>query len=160
MPYINRATIQGHLGQDAEVKYMFSGRAVSNLSIATNRRWKTKDGKDDQHTEWHRITIWGPRAEWTHEWKKGDLVQVEGRIETREWKDRDGQDRTTAEIIAEDFGMLANLSHKNPNSRSNPRESETVPDRDALGRQIGWDEEEKPLPAHVTAGDGTDDLPF
>ena len=160
MPYINRITIMGHLGQDAEVKALPSGKTVSNLSVATTSKWKDKDGKQEERTEWHRVTIWGPRAEWTHDWKKGDLIHIEGRNETRKWTDRDGNARYTTEVVAE--GLVHNFSKKTPDSRFNPRESETVAERDEGGRQVGYAEQELPLPAHVMAGDdGTDDdLPF
>lgn len=97
MPSINRAQILGHLGQDPEVRYTQNQTPVANLSIATN--WKGKDGQES--TEWHRVTVWGKQAEWIGgQAQKGDLVFVEGRIQTRKWEDRDGNTRYQTEIVA------------------------------------------------------------
>lgn len=102
---LNRAQVMGHLGQDPEMRYMPSGEAVVNLSIATTDRWKDKQtGEPRERTEWHRVSFFGRKAEVIAEYfGKGDLIYVEGQIQTRKWQDNDGNDRYTTEIRGFDF---------------------------------------------------------
>lgn len=107
MPSLNKATIMGHLGRDPELKNTQSGTAVCNLSVATS--YKPRDG--EEKTEWHRVTAWGKTAENCGQYlSKGSLVYVEGRIETRKWTDKDGQDRYTTEIQAYEVKFLSGKS--------------------------------------------------
>ncbi len=105
---LNKAQIIGNLGQDPEVRYTPSGAAVCNLSIATTRSWKDKNSGDKvEETEWHRVTLYDKLAEIAGEYlKKGRQVYIEGRLKTRKWQDKDGVDRYTTEIIAEQMLML------------------------------------------------------
>ena len=101
MGSLNKALVIGRLGRDPEVRYTQGGQAVANFSIATDERWKGKNGEQEQRTEWHRIVAWGRQAELAGEFlSKGRQVYVEGRLQTREWEDRDGNKRTTTEINA------------------------------------------------------------
>lgn len=108
MPNINRATIAGHLGQDPEVRYTGAGKAVASLSIATTEKWKDRDsGEKREKTEWHRVSVWGQSAEYVGKYaRKGHAVLVEGKIQTRKWQDREGNDRYTTEIVASDVHIL------------------------------------------------------
>jgi len=109
---LNKVTLIGRLGADPEVKYMPSGGAVTNVSLATTRRWKDRQsGERRDETEWHRITFFNRIAEVAGEYlRKGSLIYVEGRIRTRKWQDQNGQDRYTTEIIAEQMQMLDSKS--------------------------------------------------
>jgi len=111
MKGVNKAIIVGHLGSDPEVKYMPSGGAVCNFSVATSEQWKDKDGAKQERTEWHRISAFGKLAEIMGEYlRKGSAVYIEGRIQTRKWQGKDGQDRYTTEIVAKEMQMLGGKS--------------------------------------------------
>lgn len=105
---INKVTIVGNLGQDPETKYMPSGGAVTNISVATSESWKDKQtGQPQERVEWHRIVFFNRLAEIAGEYlKKGSQVYVEGAIRTRKWQDQSGQDRYTTEIVGNEMQML------------------------------------------------------
>jgi single-strand DNA-binding protein len=105
---INKVILVGNLGNDPEVKYMPSGSAVANVSIATTDRWKDKQsGEMQDRTEWHRVVFFGRLAEIAGEYlRKGSQVYVEGRLQTRKWQTQEGQDRYTTEIVANEMQML------------------------------------------------------
>lgn len=105
---INKVILVGHLGQDPETRYMPSGGAVTNLRVATSEQWKDKNTGDQQErTEWHNVAMFGRLAEISAEYlRKGSQVYVEGRLRTRKWQDKDGNDRWTTEIVANDMQML------------------------------------------------------
>ena len=109
---VNKVILVGHLGQDPEVKYMPSGGAVCNVSLATTDSWKDKNsGERQERTEWHRVVFFNRLAEITGEYlRKGSQVYVEGRLQTREWQDKDGQKRYTTEIVANEMQMLGGRS--------------------------------------------------
>jgi len=101
MGSLNKVILIGNLGRDPEVKYLPSGQAVANFSVATNERWQGKDGKTEERTEWHRIVVFGKQAENCGEYlSKGRSVCIEGRLQTREWDDKSGQKRSTTEVVA------------------------------------------------------------
>jgi single-strand DNA-binding protein len=105
---VNKVILIGNLGQDPEVRYMPSGGAVANVRMATSEQWKDKNTGDTQEkTEWHTVVFFGRLAEIVGEYlKKGSKVYVEGRLQTRKWQGKDGQDRYTTEIVANDMQML------------------------------------------------------
>ncbi len=105
---LNKVTLIGRLGSDPEVRYMPTGGAVTNVSLATTRRWKDRStGDRREETEWHRIVFFNRLAEVAGEYlKKGSQVYVEGRIQTNKWQDKEGHDRYTTEIIADQMQML------------------------------------------------------
>ena len=105
---INKVILVGNLGADPETRYMPSGGAVTNLSIATSDSWKDKQtGEQKERTEWHKVAMFGRLAEIAAEYlRKGSQVYVEGRLQTRKWQDRDGNDRYTTEIVANEMQML------------------------------------------------------
>jgi single-strand DNA-binding protein len=107
MASVNKAIVLGNIGRDPEVRYSASGSAVCNLSIATTRKWKSKDGEAQEETEWHRVVFYDRLAEVADEYLgKGSAVYVEGRLKTRKWQDKDGIDRYTTEIVGEQMQML------------------------------------------------------
>jgi len=107
MASVNKVILVGNLGSDPEVKYTPSGAAVANFNIATNENWTSKDGKKEERTEWHRIVVWNKLAELCGEYlAKGRTVYVEGRLQTREWNDKDGNKRYTTEIVAQTIQFL------------------------------------------------------
>ena len=105
---VNKVILVGTLGKDPETRYMPSGSAVTNLRIATNEQWKDKQtGEQQERTEWHSIAMFGRLAEIAAEYlRKGSQVYVEGKIRTRKWQDKEGKDRYTTEIIADEMQML------------------------------------------------------
>ena len=103
----NKAILIGRLGRDPEVRYTTSGTAVADFSVATNEIWTDQSGERQERTEWHRIVVWRRLAEICEKYlRKGSLVMIEGRIQTREWDDRDGNRRRTTEIVALGMKML------------------------------------------------------
>jgi single-strand DNA-binding protein len=105
---INKVILVGNLGADPETRYMPSGSAVTNLSIATSETWKDKQtGEQKERTEWHKVAMFNRLAEIAAEYlRKGSQVYIEGKLRTRKWQDRDGNDRWTTEIIADEMQML------------------------------------------------------
>jgi single-strand DNA-binding protein len=108
MASVNKVILVGNLGADPETRYMPSGDAIANIRLATTFRWKDKQtGENKEETEWHRIVFRGRLAEIAGEYlKKGSPVYVEGRIRTRKWQDKEGQDRYTTEIMADNMQLL------------------------------------------------------
>jgi len=108
---VNKAILIGHLGKDPEVRYMPSGEAVANVTLATSETWKDKSGVKQERTEWHNIVFFKRLAEIVGEYlKKGSLIYVEGRITTEKWTDKEGKDRYTTKIVANEMKMLGGKS--------------------------------------------------
>ena len=108
MASVNKVIIIGNLGRDPEVRYAPSGAAICNVAIATSRSWKDKtSGERQEETEWHRVVFYDRLAEIAGEYlKKGKSIYVEGRLKTRKWTDKDGAEKITTEIIAQEMTML------------------------------------------------------
>jgi single-strand DNA-binding protein len=107
MPSVNKVILMGNLGRDPEVRFMPNGDAVCNFSIATTDSWKDKAGERQEKTEWHNIVMYRRLAEIAGEYlKKGRPVYLEGRLQTRKWQTKEGQDRYTTEVIADSMQML------------------------------------------------------
>ncbi len=107
MASVNKVILVGNLGRDPETRYTTGGEAVTNVSIATTDSWKDKAGEKQERTEWHRVAFFGKLAEIAGEYlKKGSQVYVEGRLQTRKWQDKEGQEKYTTEIIADRMQML------------------------------------------------------
>ncbi len=106
---VNKVTLVGRLGKDPETRYTSGGQAVANFSLATDETYKDRAGERQKRTEWHRIVMWGKLAEIAQQYlKKGMLVYVEGRIQSRQWEDkRDGQKKTAYEIVGNVMKMLS-----------------------------------------------------
>lgn len=104
---LNRAQVVGNLTRDPEMRYTPNGQAVCNFGVATNRRWRDKDGNQQEQTEFHNIVAWGKLAEFSSQFlHKGNKVYVEGRLQTRSWEGQDGQKRNRTEIVMENFITL------------------------------------------------------
>ena len=115
MAGVNKVIIVGNLGQDPEVKFLPSGGAVANVSIATSESWKDKNsGEQKEKTEWHRVVMFGKLAEIAGEYlKKGSKVYIEGQLQTRKWTNQQGQDQYTTEIVLQGFnGVMQMLDGK------------------------------------------------
>lgn len=119
---VNRVTLVGYLGQDPETRYLQNGDAVTNINVATSEKWTDKGtGEVKEKTEWHRIVMWRRLAEVAAEYlRKGSLVYIEGKLQTRKWQDKDDNDRWTTEIVANQMQMLGGKG--NGGSKSEPRE--------------------------------------
>lgn len=101
MSGVNKVILVGRLGNDPEIRYTQQGVAVTNFNMATSENWMDKSGQKQERTEWHRIVVWGKMAEICSQYlAKGRQVFVEGRLQTRQWDDKDGQKRYTTEIVA------------------------------------------------------------
>lgn len=119
MAGVNKVILVGNLGQDPEVRYSTSGSPVANFSIATSESWNDKNGQRQERTEWHRIVAWGKLAELCGEYlSKGRQVYVEGKLQTRNWEDRDGNKRYTTEIIANQVTFLGGREGASPGGGS------------------------------------------
>jgi len=105
---VNKVILIGNLGKDPETRYMPSGSAVTNLTLATSESWKDKQsGEQQERTEWHKVAMFGRLAEIAAEYlRKGSQVYVEGKLRTRKWQDKEGKDRWTTEIVADEMHML------------------------------------------------------
>ena len=128
---VNKVVLVGHLGGDPETRYTPSGAAVANFNMATNESWRDAKGELQDKTEWHRCVMFGKSAELASELlKKGQLVYLEGKLQTRNWEDKDGVKRYTTEVVCDMFTMLGRRMDNN--GQTNP----------------------------VAAGEDEDDLPF
>jgi single-strand DNA-binding protein len=108
----------GYLGKDPEVRYTASGKAMATFSLATSFQWRDQDGNDQERTEWHRVVAWGRLGEVCGEYlSRGKQVFIEGRIQSREWEDQEGNKRTTVEIVATDMILLGGASGQGRESR-------------------------------------------
>jgi len=154
MASVNKVIIVGNLGKDPEVRYMPSGSAICSITVATSRQWKDKTSGDKQEeTEWHRIVFFDRMAEIAGEYlKKGRPVYVEGRLKTRKWSDKDGVEKYTTEIVADQMQLLGNRDGGGDEfvSAASPRTAQASPAA-------------KPKPASTPAVGGAawdDDIPF
>ena len=147
---INKVIIVGNVGGDPETRYMPSGSAVTNLTVATNETWKDKQtGEKKERTEWHRVAMFNRLAEIAAEYlRKGSQVYIEGKLRTRKWQDKDGQDRYTTEIIADEMQMLGGRGGDFGGGGSSPRASS------------GSSQESGGAPPHPGPDDFDDDIPF
>jgi single-strand DNA-binding protein len=154
MASVNKVILIGNLGRDPETRYMADGGAITNISIATTESWKDKNGDKQEKTEWHRVAFFGKLAEIAGEYlKKGSQVYVEGRLQTRKWQDKDGQDKYTTEIVANAKQMLGSRAGMGGGA---PQAAEPG-EREAAGRAGAA------KPAAKTGGkfdDFEDDIPF
>lgn len=144
---INKVILIGNLGADPETRHTAGGSAVTNLSLATSESWRDKQSGDMQEkTEWHRVVMFSKLAEIAGEYlRKGSKVYVEGRLQTRKWQDRDGNDRWSTEVVANEMQML--------DSRGG---SESLEDS---GRS-NYSNDNSPPPAPAGGGSIEDDIPF
>lgn len=158
MASVNKVILVGNLGRDPEVKYMPDGGCITNVSIATSFQWTDKtSGDKKEETEWHRIVFRGKLAEVAGEYlKKGLQIYVEGRLRTRKWQDKEGQDRYTTEIICDRMQMLGSR----PNGAGDQRQTDSAADKKDAAREP---QPAAPKTTKKPAGkfdDMEDDIPF
>lgn len=116
---VNKVFLIGRLGQDPEVRYTPNGGAVANFSLATSESWNDKSGQKQEKTEWHRIVVWGKLGELCGQYlSKGRQAFIEGRLQTREWVDKEGQKKYTTEIVANNVQFLGSPGEKAASSHS------------------------------------------
>lgn len=142
MASVNRVTLIGNLGADPETRYMPNGDAVANIRLATTESWKDKaSGEKREITEWHRVVLYRKLGEIAGQYlKKGSTVYIEGRIRTRKWQDKEGQDRYTTEIEANEMQMLG--------GKQSGESAPSQPQRNAQGA------------TKASIGDMDDEIPF
>lgn len=145
MASVNKVIIVGNLGRDPETHYSTGGSAITNITVATSESWKDKSsGEKQEKTEWHRICFFGNLAEIAGEYlQKGSQVYVEGKLQTRKWQDKDGQDKYTTEVIANEMKMLG--------ARPEGAKDSAPAKPDAKAEKTG---------AQKLADDFQDDIPF
>jgi single-strand DNA-binding protein len=152
---VNKVILVGNLGADPEVRYMPSGAAVTNVTVATSESWKDKQsGENQERTEWHRVVFFNRLAEIAGEYlRKGGKVYVEGSLRTRKWQDKNGADRYTTEIVGNEMQMLDARGQAGgapmgaPMSSSAPQEARPAPTKSAA-------------PKELVDEDFDDDIPF
>ena len=159
MASVNKCIFIGNLGRDPEIRYMPSGDAMANFSIACTENFKGKSGEKQERTEWVRIVMFGKQAEIAGEYlKKGSSVFIEGRLQTRKWQNKEGQDQYTTEIVAERMQMLG--------GRSGGSSSYDTPDQDGGASYAPPQREQnsapasRPAPSANPIDDIDDDIPF
>lgn len=128
---INKVIIVGNLGQDPEVRYTPNGKAVANITIATSESWKDQSGQLQEKTEWHKVSMFGKLAEIAGEYlKKGSQVYIEGKLQTRKWQNKEGQDQYTTEIVLDPFnGVMQMLGSKGGQSEGGFQGQKSAPMR-------------------------------
>ena len=159
---INKAILIGNLGNDPDIRYTASGTAIANISLATAESWRDKNtGEQQERTEWHRIVFFGRLAEVVGEYlRKGSQIYVEGRIQTRKWQDKEGNDRYSTEVVANEMQMLGGRgggagagAPMNTDSQARaPKAGNTAPPPDKPEPAAG--------PGAAPADDFDDDIPF
>jgi single-strand DNA-binding protein len=138
---VNKAILIGRLGQDPDLRYTPSGRAVCSFPLATSERWTGQDGQKNESTTWHNIVAWGKQAEVIKEYlRKGREVYIEGRIDNRSYEDKEGIKRYRSEVIVQNFQFIGSRSDQDTSSSAPPAE------------------EQVPAPSETSGDD--DDLPF
>lgn len=151
MASLNKCMIIGHLGRDPEMRYMPDGSAICNFSVATSETWKDKDGEKQESTTWHTIVMYRKLAEIAGQYlKKGGLVYIEGRLQTRKWQDKTtGQDRFATEIVADEMKMLGGKPESSAQGNGAPDDQHRQATNASQHQRYNQD-----------AGDFSDDPPF
>lgn len=121
MASVNKVILVGNLGRDPEIRYTQQGTAVANFSLATTNRFKNRSGEMEERTEWHRVVAWDKLAEICGQYlSKGRQVYIEGRLQTREWEDKDGNKRSTTEVVTQTMQMLGRREGQGSESGPSP----------------------------------------
>jgi single-strand DNA-binding protein len=156
MASVNKVIIVGNLGKDPETRYMPNGDAVCNITVATSETWKDKaTGEKKEATEWHRIVFFRKLAEIAGQYlKKGSSVYIEGSLKTRKWQDKDGNDRYTTEIVADEMKMLGGRG------QGGTAEGQEAPPARNQGNAGGGSTARRPAPTGGSFDDMDDDIPF
>ena len=151
---VNKVILIGRLGADPEVRYTPSGMPVANFRIATSENWNDKQGQKQERTEWHRIVVWGKLAELCGQYlAKGRQVYHEGRLQTRQWDDRDGNKKFTTEVVAREVTFLGGRAEGGEGKRATAPAAEGAPEKaEAANAAPGFDYGPPPM--------SDDDVPF
>jgi len=160
---INKVILIGNLGNDPETRYMPSGGAVTNVSLATSETWKDKQtGQPQERTEWHRVVFFNRLAEIAGEYlRKGSKVYIEGSLRTRKWQDKDGQDKYTTEIVASEMQMLDSRGGGQGGDYQEDRYSSSAPPpAQSGGGQSGGGRPATPAAPAEDFAEFDDDIPF
>ncbi len=156
---LNKVMLIGNLGADPETRFTQDGTCVCNLRLATTEKFKNRNGEPQERTEWHRVTLWARLGEIANQYlSKGSRVYIEGKIETRKWQDRDGNDRYTTEIRASEMKMLGGGRRSGSGSGDAPSSGGSFPSHGGGGQKGGDD----PFASPPDFGDVPvdDDIPF
>ncbi len=164
MAGINKVILVGNLGQKPEVKYASNGNAIANLSVATSESWTDKNtGQKQERTEWHRVSLFGKLAEIAGQYlDKGSKVYVEGKLQTRKWQDKSGQDRYTTEVVVSGFnGTLQMLDRREGGAGQAPQApAQSAPAQAPQQRQQHSQNTPAADPITPADHDFDDDIPF
>lgn len=157
MASLNEVNLIGHLGQDPESRFMPNGNAVCNFSLATSERWKDQQGQQQERTEWHRIVMFGKVAEIAGQYlKKGSLVYLKGKLQTRKWTDQQGVERYTTEIVCHEMKMLGGKPDgAQSGAQSGARPAGQMPQQSAPGTAPQWGGQPQNTPPNYD-----EDVPF
>lgn len=157
MASVNKVILIGNIGKDPEIRYMPSGDAMVNLTLATTDNWKDKNGEKQERTEWHRVVIFGKLAEIAGEYlKKGSQVYFEGSLKTRKWTNKEGQDQYTTEIVADKMQMLGGRGGASSASMDNGNQYESRSAKSSAPAQNA----SQSKPSGNSFDDLDDDIPF
>ncbi|EOX3349306.1 single-stranded DNA-binding protein [Vibrio cholerae] len=143
---VNKVILIGNLGQDPEVRYMPSGGAVANITIATSETWRDKaTGEQKEKTEWHRVTLYGKLAEVAGEYlRKGSQVYIEGQLQTRKWQDQNGQDRYSTDIVVQGYNGIMQMLGGRTQQGGMPAQG----GMNASAQQGSWGQPQQPAKQH------------
>lgn len=155
---INKVIIVGNLGSDPEVRYMQSGSAVAGFSVATSESWKDKTtGENKEATEWHRVVLFGKLAEVAGQYlSKGSQVYIEGQLKTKKWKDQQGQDRYTTEVVVQGFNGVMQMLGRKPQQQGQQQPKQT----EQLQQQYHQEPQQQRFLQQQSAPEFNDDIPF
>ncbi|MHB8211210.1 MAG: single-stranded DNA-binding protein [Acidithiobacillus sp.] len=157
MAGVNKVILLGHLGRDPEMRYQPSGGAIANFSVATSETFKDKEGNKQERTEWHRVVLFGRTAEIAGEYlRKGSMAYVEGRLQTRKWTDKEGQERYTTEIVGDRLQLVGARGGSGGGAASFDEEDQSRPSGGGSSAGGARKNEMPPAPAE----DFDDDIPF
>jgi len=168
---VNKVMLIGNLGKDPEVRYSPNGGAIATITVATSESWKDKNtGEQVDKTEWHRVVFFRRLAEIAGEYlKKGSKVFIEGKLQTRKWQDKDGQDRYTTEVVANEMQMLDSKGGGSANYNQDQQQGGYAPQQQTAPQQAqqsyapqGQAPQQQSAPAApaMSGGDFDDDIPF
>jgi len=159
---VNKVILVGNVGGDPETRYLPNGNAVTNISIATSDSWNDKQtGQRQERTEWHRVVFFGKLAEIAGEYlRKGSLVYVEGRLQTRKWQGQDGQDRYTTEVIVDIGGQMQILGGRNDDGGNHPAAARQAPPRENRPAPAAPQRQAAESPPATDYDSFDDDIPF
>jgi single-strand DNA-binding protein len=166
---VNRVIIIGNLGKDPEVRYTQDGKAVASLTLATSESWKDQSGQVQEKTEWHRVSIFGKLAEIAGEYlRKGSQIYIEGKLQTRKWTNKEGQDQYTTEIVLDPFnGVMQMLGGKSDNSsqqgqqrQAQPQQRQAQPQQRPQQNQGYQQSQQNQAPMAEPDFNFDDDIPF